>query len=506
MDSNEKLLIRYESRAACNLSEDEIKACSDLFSTSYGMYDMDSPIRPGEQIRMGVKHYREKYCKEGFFLVRAMDGVRQVGHAWYIRRKYEPYGTMTWVLQLVVDREYRRQGIASTLLHSIWGFSDDFAWGLASANPCTVKTLESATFRKCNPSVIQKNIDAIRMIGKDTTFVGDDSYIVGNQISQVNTAFYADNSDYSNGMDCEEYLGKLKAGHEWLAFTFREQKINTEKYRSHFTRMMEGYESILRDAYGRMNVSEHNWAKGTKNEISFITNYLVEGDSILDLGCGVGRHAVTLAQRGYYVKAVDNAPVLFANAKSAYSGLKNLKFETGDARFYRENIRYDAVICLYDVVGSYPDVADNRRIIRTAYDLLRDDGYFILSVMNMELTESRISDKNKGIIRSNPRFLQELLPSNTMQETGDIFDPKYLALDTERKLIYRKEQFDNDNGLPAEYIIRDKRYYGDEIKKMLEKTGFEVVELRYVQAGHFDVPLKARNPKAKEICVVCKKI
>jgi hypothetical protein len=161
---------------------------------------------------------------------------------------------------------------------------------------------------------------------------------------------------------------------------------------------------------------------------------------------------------------------------------------------------------MFDVIGSYPNVKDNKKIIRTAFDSVKDGGIFVLSVMNMELTYSLIKEKYKGRIRSNPNILLELPPSDTMQKSGAIFNSDYLAFDTERRLIYRKEQFDNDNGLPAEYIIRDKRYYGDEIKKMLEKTGFEVVELRYVQAGHFDVPLKARNPKAKEICVVCKKI
>ena len=506
MDSKNNNKIKYESRAALNLSEEEIRACSDLFSSSYGMYDMDSPHRPGEQNRMGVKHYREKYCKEGFFLVRAMDGDRQVGHAWYIRRRYEPYGTMTWVLQLVVDRKYRRQGIASTLLHSIWGFSDDFAWGLASANPCTVRTLESATFRKCNTAYISKNLDAIRMIGRDTTFVEDNAYLVEHGISQVNTRFFVDNSAYSKDMECERYLGELKPGHEWLAFTFREQRINTEKYRTHFTRMMDGYENILKDAYSRMNVFEHSWSKGTSNEVSFITNYLKEKGSVLDLGCGIGRHAVALAKKGYYVQAVDNSPALYEETKKTNLNLNNLKFERGDARTYRGKSRYDAVICLYDVIGSYPNVADNRKIIRTAYELVRDNGIFVLSVMNMELTESIIQDKFKGIIRSNPNILMELPPSDTMQKSGAIFDRKYLALDTERKLVYRKEQFDNDNGLPAEYIIRDKRYSGDEICEMLKKVGFEVLELRYVQAGHFDVPLNPTDPRAKEICVVCRKV
>ena len=506
MDSNGMGMIRYESRKSTDLTAADIRACSDLFSTSYGMYDMNSPIRPGEQIRMGVKHYREKYCKEGFFLVRAMDGDKQVGHAWYIRRRYEPYGTMTWVLQLVVDRQYRRRGIASTLLHSIWGFSDDFAWGLASANPCTVKTLESATFRKCNTRYISKNIDAIRMIGRDTTFVRDDAYLVSNKVSQVDTAFFADNSDYSKDMECEDYLGELQPGYEWLAFTFREQKINTEKYRKHFTRMMSGYENILRDAYGRMNVAEHGWAKGAANEVEFIRKHIPKNGTILDMGCGTGRHAIALAKKGHQVTAVDNASVLFEKARNDNKDIGNLDFVNGDVRYLKEKDKYDAVICLFDVVGSYPNVNDNMRIIKSAFKSLKENGIFVLSVMNMELTEHLIKDKNKGVIRKNPNLLVDLPPSNIMQKSGAIFDANYLALDTERGLIYRKEQFDNDNGLPAEYIIRDKRYTVKEISAMLEKVGFTILDTRCVQAGHFDISLDAKDKKAKEICVVCKKV
>ena len=278
-------------------------------------------------------------------------------------------------------------------------------------------------------AIIQKNIDAIKLIGKDTTFVNDDAYVVGKKISQVNTSFYADNSDYAQGMECEKYLGKLKQGHEWLAFTFKEQRLDSKKYRTHFTKMMRGYENILRDAYSRMNVFEHKWTKGTSNEVSFITHYLKEKSSVLDLGCGTGRHAVELAKQGFYVKAVDNAPVLFEKTKDTYSDMKNLEFVAGDVRSFKDRNRYDAVICLFDVVGSYPDMVDNKKIIRNAYNLVQDGGIFILSVMNMELTEALIKDKYKGRIRSNSSILLDLPPSNTMQKSGAIFDPKYLALD-----------------------------------------------------------------------------
>ena len=43
--------IVFENKAMLELSDSELKECSDLFSTSYGIYDQVSPIRPGEQIR-----------------------------------------------------------------------------------------------------------------------------------------------------------------------------------------------------------------------------------------------------------------------------------------------------------------------------------------------------------------------------------------------------------------------------------------------------------------------
>lgn len=46
-------------------------------------------------------------------------------------------------------------------------------------------------------------------------------------------------------------------------------------------------------------------------------------------------------------------------------------------RMFAKRFEKDVVfVCLYDVIGSYPNVADNRKIIRTAYELVRDKGIF----------------------------------------------------------------------------------------------------------------------------------
>lgn len=506
--------IHYSTQSTLDMSDEELRECAQLFNSFYGKYSKESLRRPGEQIKMPVSYYRNNYCKPNYYVALArLDNVL-IGQAFYLRKDYtrQGYGVITWVLQLVVNEKFRCRGIASTLLRSIWGFSDDYAWGLATTNPCTVRTLESATFRKCKPEIISKYLRAVKIIGADISFVKDASYIVTGSSSQINTDFFVDNHDFlKNDRTCERQLGKLKPGHEWLAFTFRDQGIQSESYQKHFDDMVSFSEKKLKEAYSRMNMSEHSWIKGTLNEVKFVEQF-GDNNTILDLGCGYGRHAIALAQNGASVTAVDfsqkniNEAEKFAQEKLAESS--NCTFVCRDARDYADGKVYDKVICLYDVIGSFPDEEDNLKIIKTAYKHLKKGGYFIISVMNMELTESIVPDTNKGNIKENADIIRKLPPSRIMQSSGNIFDPKYLAIDTVTGLVYRKEQFSDDDNLSAEYIIRDKRYKMDEIIEKLKMEGFEIEndESRYVRAGHFDEPLKNTDLHAKEICVVAYKM
>ena len=502
--------IEYSTKSTVDLTEKEIEECSELFSMFYGKYSAESDFKPGERVKLGPAYYVRNYRKKDFYVAMARNDGKLVGQAFYIRKKYENYGMMTWVLQLVVNKEYRKRGIASTLLRSIWGFSDDYAWGLATANPCTVKTLESATFRKCNPQVIKKHLRSVKMIGDDTTFVKSTEYYVTDTSSQVNTRFFVDNSEYEiDDNTCDKYLGELKNGYEWLAFTFQCQEIQIDKYKKHFEETVAFSEKILKEAYSRMDVTTHSWTKGTANEVDFI-NQFCSGDTLLDLGCGIGRHSIELAKIGYDVCGIDFSKKHIEYAKEQFDkygdiGIK-CEFVCADIRSYIEENVYDNIICLYDVIGSFPDDNDNIEIIRTAYKHLKTNGIFVLSVMNMELTRHIIPDERKVDLKEHPEILLKLPPSQIMQKTGDIFNPEYLAIDTRTDLVYRKEQFNNDSSLSAEYVIRDKRYAMDEIVKILRKENFEIVDKRYVCAGHFDKKLDALDLHAKEICIVARKV
>ena len=63
--------------------------------------------------------------------------------------------------------------------------------------------------------------------------------------------------------------------------------------------------------------SEEPFTRNTAAEIEFLVAELklAEGASILDIGCGIGRHAVPPAQRGYRVTGVDVSQGMLAQAR-----------------------------------------------------------------------------------------------------------------------------------------------------------------------------------------------
>ena len=501
--------IEYLNLSTLALTEEQLKQCADLFSENYGRYSARSDRRPGEAVKMGVKYYRENYVRNGYSVALALCENKILGQAFYIRNKYDEK-IMTWIVQLVVDKRMRQRGVASTLLRSIWGFSDDYAWGLATANPCTVRTLESATMRKCKPSIIKEHVKEIYKIGSEIGFVEEGSIEVNSTSSQINTHFDVDNSEFSGKEEYENRLGVLKPGREWLAFTFQNQGIKEEIYEKAFPKLIAFSEKQLKDAYDRMPIEDQKWAKGTEREVGYILNKLSGEhiDSVVDIGCGVGRHSLEFSRRGLNVLGVDfsNRHISRAKEMAKNENISNCDFICEDIRKFESKEKYDLSVCLYDVIGSFPNPEDNQDIVNKAYSLLNDGGFFVISVMNMELTESIVPNSQKGDVMRDSSLLLRLKPSSIMQHTGDIFNPSFIVIDEKSGIVYRKEQFSDDEKLPAEYVIRDKRYRMKEIVDILEKSGFSVLEKRYVQAGKFETSLHALDKHAKEIFVIAKKI
>ncbi len=110
---------------------------------------------------------------------------------------------------------------------------------------------------------------------------------------------------------------------------------------------------------------------GTDQEVGFLTEALAlhPGQSVLDVGCGPGRHALALAGRGLDVTGIDASPefVTLARDAAAARGLP-ARFLLRDVRDLAFDAEFDALLCLcqggFGLLGGRDDVTVFRQLVR----------------------------------------------------------------------------------------------------------------------------------------------
>jgi cyclopropane fatty-acyl-phospholipid synthase-like methyltransferase len=90
----------------------------------------------------------------------------------------------------------------------------------------------------------------------------------------------------------------------------------------------------------------YSFTKGTPQEVGFLIDELrlTPGMRVLDVGCGPGRHAHALADRGIVVHGVDISERFVKLAREGAPA--GATFDRMDARFLTFDGDFDAVICL----------------------------------------------------------------------------------------------------------------------------------------------------------------
>ncbi len=486
-------VLTYSVRSGSALSDADWAEVSELFSSAYGFYSEKDPSgRAGRRIRLSPSYYQRSYASDAYRIAFCRDGSELVAEAVY-RECETTRGKAAFVVQLVVDEKYRRRGIASTLLHAIWGFSDFYCWGIVTSNAFTVESLEAATFRRVKPTVICDNAAFVKNeVLADIGFLKTAEWSISPSESVVDSGFYTDRSNQSASTAAvASRLGELPEGCEWLAVVFREQPLDDFRaYRS----LILSSSRFVTEAYSRMPQSEQGWASKTESEVSAILGWLPllpRAARIADFGAGSGRHVEALRKAGFTnLTAVDFA-------SSAPGVLR------ADVRTWRAAEPFDLILCLYDVIGSFPEDADNKAVLESVSANLKPGGSAVLSVSNYDY----VADKGAGVVDLDDpvdaaKRIFALCPSHSMETTGEFFNPNFILLDEKRHVACRKEQFSGDTGLPGEYLLCDRRFTADEIREWAEECGLAVTECKFVRSG-FDAKFDASS--GKEILLITKK-
>jgi len=120
----------------------------------------------------------------------------------------------------------------------------------------------------------------------------------------------------------------------------------------------------------------------------FRRNFDDEVETILDLGCGTGNHAIPLAQRGYQVTGVDFSPEMLAHARTkAQEIVIDANSQVNEPLFYESNLRdfeidtkFDVVLMMFAVLGYQLQNDHVLEALSVVKRYLRSGGLFVFDV------------------------------------------------------------------------------------------------------------------------------
>ena len=125
----------------------------------------------------------------------------------------------------------------------------------------------------------------------------------------------------------------------------------------------------------------------TQSDVDGIVNLLAlpQGNSILDLCCGLGRHAIPLAQRGYMVTGLDLSEVFLREAeKEALAKGVHVDWLHADMRNIPFENEFDAVINIFTTFGYLENQDEDHQVLKQVCKALKPGGFFLLEIIHRE--------------------------------------------------------------------------------------------------------------------------
>lgn len=204
------------------------------------------------------------------------------------------------------------------------------------------------------------------------------------------------------------------------------------------------------------------FTKNTEAEIPFLLELLnlPSGAAILDVGCGTGRHAVPLAQRGFAVTGVDISAGMLAKARQrAEQACVQVDWREADARCFKVDKRFDAAICLCEggfglmSAGGDP-IEQPLAILRNINAALKPDAPCVFTVLSALRLIRRHTPEGVAAGRFDPL---------TLTEVSEIAPP----------------------GWTGPNPMRERAFVGTELRLMFRAAGLEVQHLWGGTAGNW---------------------
>jgi len=189
-------------------------------------------------------------------------------------------------------------------------------------------------------------------------------------------------------------------------------------------------------------------------EVEFLVEYTKLDDSmkILDLACGHGRHANSLANLGHSVTGVDITKGFLEIARTSAEELDvQVDYIQGDMRKIAYQECFGRVYLLFTAFGYFDD-SENKQVLQRVYDALMPGGMLCFDSHNRDA------------------FLTYHLPSTVCERERNLMVDQHSFDTMTGRCSTRRTTLRNKQVKTCEYSVRF--YNPTEIRHLLDEVGF----------------------------------
>lgn len=181
---------------------------------------------------------------------------------------------------------------------------------------------------------------------------------------------------------------------------------------------------------------------------------------IADIPCGVGRHSIELADRGFGVTAVDATASYLETARERGRDAEiesEIEFIHEDMRDFRRRKSFDAILNLYTSFGYFEERDDDERTAQNFYESLKPDGKLAMGLTSKEVLAGKFEKRTW-----NERDGKYILEEHEISDNWSWIDNRWMVV---------------DDGDMTEFAVSHRLYSAFELSELLSDVGFSDVSV-----------------------------
>lgn len=217
-------------------------------------------------------------------------------------------------------------------------------------------------------------------------------------------------------------------------------------------------------------VYKHRNLQNAYEEVKRMTEWLSlpERAEILDLCCGMGRHALALAELGNKVTGLDLSEVLLAEARKLdVNG--EIEWLQGDMRNIPLQKSFDVVVNLFTSFGYFSTDAENERVLHEIERVLKPGGQFIIDFLNASYVKNNLVP-----------YSERQIDGITIEETRTIeresveHSAQHFVQRSVREAVVKRIVMKEEGQADRHYEERVRLYGLADFEAMLGQTGLQI--------------------------------